>query len=57
LQIGRVTDASEFFWIGPATPQIRSHERDVADEVEGIEADDPARSDLAIAATGSRKIC
>jgi hypothetical protein len=39
----------------PAAPQIGSHERDIADEVEGVEADDLARSDRA--AVGSRRIC
>jgi hypothetical protein len=52
LDLG-VADA-ELFWFGPA---IGSYERGVADEVEGIEADDPARSDLAAVIIGSRKIC
>jgi hypothetical protein len=55
LPIRRVADESEFLWIGPAAPQIGSHERDIADEVEGVEADDLARSDRA--AVGSRRIC
>jgi hypothetical protein len=31
------------FGFGTAALEIRSHERDVADEVEGVEADDPMK--------------
>jgi hypothetical protein len=47
-------DASEFFWIGPAAPQIDLVNVMLLDEVE---ADDPARNDLDAAAVGSHKIC